>query len=242
MKKSIFILVALFAATFANAALIPDYKFINPGTEDFIYPAQWMFNSLQMEGNSSSNSHVPYTYHIGTDLPCPFYVKIVEDSSAQDGVRYIILNATDYSIYKSSLDIVSMFGEDKHPVVAAYDIFAVDKLAFIIENNNIGSSSYSNEHYYQIIDEDNNILLDFSTASWYINKYGDTWKLLLVKFGDTKVESEIYVLPGDGSMPGSSQAISNPAAQRNAKKIVREGQVLVETENNTYNLKGQEVK
>ena len=236
MKKSIFILAALFAATFVNAALIPDYKLISQ--TDIIYPAQWIFNQMLMETNNNSNLNLP-AFYVGTDMPCPFYVKIAEDSSAPEGVRYTLLNASDYSIYKSSLNVTSMFGENKQPRLAAYDIFAVDKLAFIIEYN-IGSSSY--EHYYQIIDEDDNILLDLGNASWHINKYGDTWKLIVVSGDDSGMESEIYVLPGDGSMPGSSQAISNPSAQRVNKKIVREGQVLVETETNTYDLRGQEVK
>ena len=235
MKKSIFILVALFAATFANAALTPDYKFISQ--TDVIYPAQWIFNQLQFE----TSQYEPYAFRVGTELPCPFYVKIVEDSSAPEGAKYSLLKASDYTPYRPDLNFVSVFGENKQPMLAAYDIFAVDKLAFII-NTNTSSSSSSYDKYYQIIDEDNNILLDLGNASWYINKYGDTWKLIVVSGDETKMETEIYLLPGDGSMPGSSQAISNPAAHHANKKIIREGQVLVETENNTFNLRGQEVK
>ena len=47
----------------------------------------------------------------------------------------------------------------------------------------------------------------------------------------------------DGSEPDFSQAISNTSSpKRSARKIAREGQVFVETENNTFDLRGQEVK
>lgn len=236
MKKSIFILAALFAATSVNSALIPDLKLI--GKTDVIYPAQWIFNQLHFE----TSQYQPYAFHVGAELPCPFYVRIVEDSSAPEGARYTLLNASDYSTYRPDLNLASIFGENKQPVLAAYDIFAVDKLAYIIKKST--SSSSSSDAYYQIIDEDNNILLDLGNASWYINKYGDTWKLIVVSADHTTMvtDTEIYVLPGDGSMPGSSQAVSNPSAQRANKKIIREGQVFVETENSTYDLRGQEVR
>lgn len=49
---------------------------------------------------------------------------------------------------------------------------------------------------------------------------------------------DIYSLPGKGE-PAS---VSNPTPKRHAKKIAREGQVLVETDTNTFDLRGQEVK
>ena len=56
--------------------------------------------------------------------------------------------------------------------------------------------------------------------------------------GGDKYYTNVYSVPGNGE----AQAISNPSPKRNARKIAREGQVLVETENNTYTLQGQEVK
>lgn len=52
-------------------------------------------------------------------------------------------------------------------------------------------------------------------------------------------KTEVYSLPGKG-VPTE---ITSPAPQRSSsRKIVRDGQVFVETENNTYTLQGQEVK
>jgi hypothetical protein len=49
----------------------------------------------------------------------------------------------------------------------------------------------------------------------------------------------IYSVPGNGE----PQAVSTPSSpKRSARKIARDGQVLVQTDNNTYTLTGVEIK
>ena len=56
---------------------------------------------------------------------------------------------------------------------------------------------------------------------------------------ESRRTTSIYSLPGNGE----AQAVSTPSSpKRSARKIVREGQVLVQTDNNTYTLTGAEVK
>jgi hypothetical protein len=51
----------------------------------------------------------------------------------------------------------------------------------------------------------------------------------------------IYSLPGNGE-PQAISAPSSPKRSSSARKIARDGQVLVETDNTIYTLTGQEVK
>ena len=51
--------------------------------------------------------------------------------------------------------------------------------------------------------------------------------------------TNVYSLPGNGE----AQEVSTPSSpKRNARKVAREGRVLVETGSNTNTLQGQEVK
>ena len=220
MKKSIFIIVALFVATFANAELTPEYS--TPVTEEgCLTSTSTLFRSSE-------------TQHEFLQTIFPFFIKYVP--IGEYDFKFEFLNPfDDYSVYKAINGII-VYELEENCVAATYDIFAVDKLAFLIGIEGM-SSSYVG---YKIIDEDGNVLLNLQGNILNIAKYGDTWKMLVHNSGNDRVE--VYSFPGDGSMPNSSEAISNPSPKHNAKKIVREGQVLVETEKNTYDLRGQEVR
>lgn len=223
MKKFTFIFVALFAATFANAQITLEH------TSDMCHPASnWNREDQQ--------------YHIygASELPCPFlveYTKIKEADELHDAeYSAAFIYPSDYSVYKSINNSLLDHGKI---VAISYDVFAVDKIAWLY-------SKYDPEHefVYIIQDEDGNVLLDLG-AGWdlsiWINKYNSNWFLTVedYKNGVTK----IYSLPGDGSEPQKATEVSSPScAKRDVRKIIRNGQVLVEAENNYYTIEGQEVK
>ena len=230
MKKSIFILAALFATTFANAELIPEYS--APVTEEGGY----------LNTPSALFEESNYGSFVNTLQPIfPFFVNWIQTG---DKISLDFLNPFDYSVYKT-IDFTEFSEQwDWKPLAATYDIFAVNKLAFIFAKK---MSDYSSSENWKIIDEDGNILLNLQgIGPRNITKYGDTWKMYVFISDDSdNMHTEIYAFPGDGSMPNSSQAqaISTPSSPKHsARKIVRERQVLVETESNTYDLRGQEAR
>jgi len=100
----------------------------------------------------------------------------------------------------------------------------------------------------RIVDEDGTILLtipytgDTQQTTLSLVKIGGVYKLFVPTGDDTSsmpYAYDIYSLPGKGE-PAS---VSNPSSpKRSARKIAHEGQVIVETETNTFDLRGQEVK
>lgn len=224
MKKSIFILTALLAATFANAQITLEETLTNK----------------EVMPLSTINNHMVSTINgYGFDkLPCPFYytcllVKEAEGEYWNNEWQMQFLNPNDLSVYKS---INILEGDMGHIVAIAYDVFAVDKIAYIVNNNGV-----------KIIDEDGNILLNLD--DWegengvgkriYVEKYGSEWKLFEIYGNNTR----IYTCPGDGSMPQVAQAVSTPSSPKcSVRKIARDGQVIVQTDDHTYTLTGAEVK
>lgn len=241
MKKSIFILAALFAATFANAQITK--KFSQSSSEGFVSPASV---TIGLQGDRDFNDG---GIKVSSLPELPFYIK----SELNEGFTF--LNPFDYSVYKKfgvegSLDYLlshhsynTETGESTFisgPLAITYDIFAVDKIAILRREEGTA--------HYRIVDEDGNVLWEisgYSNAYLCIFKYGNEWQLSVSKYdvsGGNYV-SEIYAFPGDGSMPNTASAVSTPSSpQRAIRKIARDGQILVETENKTYTMQGTEVK
>lgn len=74
-----------------------------------------------------------------------------------------------------------------------------------------------------------------------IYKWSDGSAQLIIKTYDDSGQNYTYIysLPGNGMATG----ISTPSSpKRSARKIARDGQVLIETEANIYTMQGQEVK
>ena len=70
-----------------------------------------------------------------------------------------------------------------------------------------------------------------------IAKIGDSYKLIVEH--NNYANLDVYSLPGNGN----ATAVSTPSSpKRSARKIARDGQVLVQTDANTYTLTGAEVK
>lgn len=235
MKRFTFILAALFAATFANAQITLEHTFESNNT--FCRPAA----SSEYEGSH----HAAGDLQIVTDLPCSFFY---EEERVSNGIHVNFFNVHDYTLYKS-IDLTS-YGtvgpyEDECLVcgiaASAYDIYAVNKLAGLIHIYAQG---------YKVIDEDKNTLLEIPTEknnrSFYridIIKMGGNWYLIAYWNNESSYLTEVYSLPGDGSEPQITNSVSTPSSpMRSARKIARDGQVLIETETNTYSLQGAEVK
>lgn len=208
MRKSIFIIAALFAATFANAQITLEHTFVG------------------------SVSAPTLTQNIIGDY---FVVKDKETNS---------INVYDGKDYSTVWTLPKPAGKKVDAWLFSSNIFSTDgKFACVVKFSDEKVNDNTKSHYY-VYNEDNTIIADLGVA-WdneYVCflKFSTGYKLLIEKVcTDYSFTTEIYSLPGNGS----SQAISTPSSpKRNARKIAREGQVLVETENNTYTLQGQEVK
>ena len=209
MKKSIFILAALFAATFANAQITLEHTF--EGGSLFFYT----------DGGGSSD--------YGSNriqAPCFF----IWDETSSD--------VTPYSCWlelydPETLDLYKKIVFEKYTLIhyITKNIFTTDnKVAFIANDKILNEDK---EVVYDL-----NLGLDPSSLRYDLVKFNGNYKLVARTSYGSKGKTYIYSLPGNGE----AQAISNPSPKKNARKVAREGQVLVETETNTYTLQGQEVK
>lgn len=221
MRKSIFIIAALFAATFTNAQITLEHTF----------DGKVMIQTGATE----------YTQFYTGFENAPYYYSFNElDLSAQ----IQLFDLATFSLYKSiTYPLPVKTGYNFRECLVAYvtkNLFTTDnKVAFILM-----CRSEEAEDFCKIIDEDGNVVatLNSGIRSVFISKINNSYKLI-AQDGDINgnpAHTYIYSLPGNGE---EGQAVSTPSSpKRNARKIARDGQVLVETENNTYTLQGQEVK
>ena len=208
MKKSIFVLAALLAATFANAQITLEHTFVG-----FV-------------------SAPTLTQNIIGDY---FVVKDKETNSIN------VYDGKDYSIVWT---LPKPAGKKVDAWLFSSNIFSTDgKFACVVKFSDEQVNDNTKSHYY-VYNEDNTIIADLGVA-WdneYVCflKFSTGYKLLMEKVStDYSVTTEIYSLPGNGE----AQAVSSPSSpKRSARKIARDGQVLVQTDNNTYTLTGAEVK
>ncbi len=208
MKKSIFILAALFAATFANAQITLEHTF--EGGSLLVHTDGGGFSEDQ-----SNRIQAPYFY--------------IWDETSSD--------VTPYSCWlelydPETLDLYKKIVFEKYTLIhyITKNIFTTDnKVAFIAND--------------KIMNEDKEVVYDLNLGDPYnlrydLVKFNGNYKLVARTSYGSKGKTYIYSLPGNGE----TQDISTPISKRSARKVAREGQVLVETENSTYTLQGQEVK
>ena len=202
MKKSIFILTALFAATFASAQITLEHTY---------------------------NSYLYLPNDIGFASTFPLCYGDV------------------YGLFDASYDVIIMDAYNHEelgkfqwttPFIAARNLFTTDNslVVLTIKDENL-----------VLITADFTIIQNLGakavcedcSSSKIIQLPDGSFKLILRIREQEGSKTEVYSLPGKG-VPTE---ISSPVPQRSsARKIAREGQVLVETENNTYTLQGQEIK
>jgi len=219
MKKFTFILTALFVATFANAQITLEHTF------DHVIDFGWGIASLG-GGNFGSDHRIIGNYLYEED----------EDS----GVIHIY-DADDCTILKT----ITKEEATSYSFISK-GIFSTDnKWSYITykrTNTQGWDIGYEDCKYYYIIQvqtEDGTILATLNDKAFCedfvtLAKIGDAYKLVVKKDG----KYDYYSLPGNGE----AQAITAPSSKYSARKIAREGQVLVETGTGTFDLKGQEVK
>jgi hypothetical protein len=248
MKKSIFILAALFAATISNAQIVKEWSgpIEQLGTGMQAIEAE---NGLQLIG------HYFLTYR------------------ESQPVSYDIIDATTLKIAKSftinETGWENFFGIDwekgETTSFISKGVFSTDgKWACLVlvptAEGTIegGASAGMTYHIYteaQVRNEDGTVL---ATIPYYNENYGNLRgaKIKLVKAGNTLklyvpqndkdnlsqyIENwDIYSLPGDGS----TQDFVSVTSPNNipSRKIIQNDQVLVESNNQTFNMQGQRVK
>lgn len=124
------------------------------------------------------------------------------------------------------------------------NFFTTDgKFACLIRVYDYSKTDNTRCHFY-IYDENYSVIADLGTAydAEYVRfvKLSTGYKLMIEKVdSDFHFSTAIYSLPGNGE-----DIINTPSSPKRsaARKIARDGQVLVETPTNMYDLRGQEVK
>ena len=222
MKKSIFVLAALWAATFANAQITLE------ATLDGFYTI-----SANYAGDLYHYEQSPYIYNLQIETNSPS----VPNEPTQGAPRRAYANnkcvlnlydVDDFSLYKT-IEIENVTGSSV--CLLSKNILSTDnKVCFCITGGD--------EHSY-IYNEDGQLIATINGGGNIpptLLKVNDRYLLIS---RDTYEKTYIYSVPGNGE----AQAVNTPSSsKRSARKIAREGQVLVQTDNNTYTLTGTEVK
>ena len=150
-----------------------------------------------------------------------------------------VYNANDYSV------IWSITAPKVNVNLFSSNIFTTDgKFACLVRVVDETKTDQTRTHLY-VYNEDNTVIADLGT-SWdyecsYFVKLSTGYKLLVEKVdSDFHFSTDLYSLPGNGEP--STDIVTTSSPKRSARKIARDGQVLIETETNTYTLQGAEVK
>ena len=214
MKKSIFILAALFTATFANAQIILE-KVITGYAQ---FP--------QSNPGGSSEYDI-----IHGDIILSY-----RQNSENGNVYATIYDAYTYDEYISDAPF-----EDWNAIrfFAKGYLTNDNRVTYLVAAKDGGNSHI----YVRDLNHDNIEDLGEVTGSVYANtiyKWSDgSARLILYTSNETDNYYYIYSLPGNGE----ATEISTPSSpKRSARKIARDGQVLVQTDTNIYTLQGAEVK
>jgi len=219
MKKFTCILVALFAATFANAQITLEHTTSFPlDQRNITFP--------NLDGHESSSFNILGDLLLLRDrntgeesiLDLQTYSTIVLPDVPSNGERWYIAKGyftTDSRIcYLVWTATESLKNTDDYEHLYLYDVSGT-----LIQD--FGGGRYINCGY---------ILLHDGKYKFYIGR----------SHMDDTTDLEIYSLPGNGE--AGTDIVSPSSAKRSARKIARDGQVLIETETNTYTLQGAEVK
>ena len=224
MKKSIFILAALLAATFANAQItlektLDGFYTISANYDEGIfdhYVQSPYFYNTQIQKNEPSVPHEPIQ-----GAP--------RRANASNKCVLNLYDVDDFSLYKT-IEIENVTGS--YVCLVSKNILSTDnKVCFCIPGGYGTNQSY-------IYNEDGQLVATINGDGNFppsLLKVNDRYLLICRDYEKTY----IYSVPGNGE----AQAVSTPSSpKRSARKIARDGQVLVQTDNNTYTLTGAEVK
>lgn len=216
MKKTIFILAALFAATLANAQIT-------------------LVKTLPGAAFATANISIGtngFTPHYGY-LESP-YLYTCSRSSNQHSCTICLYDKQSLELYKSfTLEKEDTFWFFSYGCIVTKNILTTEGKTCIcipgVQNNQCVTCVY---------DEDGVLVQTLNGICPHIFLMDGGYFLTTFDSWPEVQETYVYSLPGNGE----PQAISNPSPKRSARKIARDGQVLVETDTNTYTLQGAEVK
>lgn len=215
MKKSIFILAALFAATFANAQITLEHTF-NTG----VYGSSEIYIRGQVLYTQS-----PYLFNFEAD--------------DNGNITINLFNTDDFSLYKTTNIHLNISKQFLLYHVSRNILTTDNKTCFIVTASYGCDKSYIYDEDGQLVETINGIdpklykVNDqYLLLTYLYSEEGYLWS------GEGSL-TYVYSLPGNGE----TQEVSTPSSpKRNARKVAHEGRVLVETGSNTYTLQGQEVK
>lgn len=215
MKKSIFVLAALFAATFANAQI-----------------------TLELEN---------VRFYIGSDVEA-YYTPTGTIQTVVD-MRHLIIGdyimamdaqGEEAHIYDKDLTLIKTFSMSQlgQYMFLSRNIFSTDgKWAW---------GRYAGPGKGEVVDEDGKVLLSLpyngTRLQYILFKMGDSYKLAVQKEGQSDQFAplfDIYSLPGNGTATGVSET---SAPRHNGRKYLNNDQVLIDSNERTYTLQGQEVR
>lgn len=220
MKKSIFILAVLFAANFANAQIYLEATF-SSRVKEYFDVSDYYFDCGKLPIIYGDTLVELYN----DDMTLYKTIKFAP-SSAQTIKRApaAIKGGPSYGTYLFSRNIFTTDG----------------KVAFIKWSSN----------KIEVFDEDKTLLatipLDNNYPDMGLFSVNGKWKLIVQEsqWSDVTYTSSytayVYSLPGNGEI--STETITPSSPKRAARKIAREGQILVETDTNIFDLRGQEVR
>ncbi len=233
MRKSIFILSTCLVTTFLNAQVTLDYtySFHGNGTGKVVF--YWPYdnnngNGMQIGGASYSNFNTTTYGNILAFYDSNVY-KILDLDTYTLFDRMTFENSSD-KYYEIRLTAKGYFTNDDR---ICYAVVEVDRQKY--------GSEY---HHLYIYDSEKNLIQDLGTSNYIsacmIPLHDGTYKLGVARYYNYNYTIEIYSLPGNGDISTDIPAPSSP--KRSARKMARDGQVVVETENNIYTLTGTEIK
>ena len=208
MKKSIFILAALFVATFANAQIELIHTF--ESSDVFVTANNPDFNK----------SYIPQYGYIESPY---FYEKVEKD----DNCFVNLYNKDDFSLYKAIP--ISAEHSRKNVCLTTRDILTTDgKVCFCMTNSDGGV----------ILDEDGQQIATIKGRYPVLTRVNEKYILITVEYNQGG-KTYIYSVPGNGVATDQSE-VSVP--RRNTRKYINNDQVLIDSNDRTYTVQGQEVK
>ena len=217
MKKSIFILAALLAATFANAQITLEHTITVPLDEYHIsFP--------NLDGHESPGFNL-----IGD---------IMEFRSRTSGEMSIL----DLHTYSTTVLPKIANGEIWY---IAKNYFTLDnRICFIVWTSNESLSETDNHEHLYLYDQNGVLIQDLGSGRWcncglfpLIN--GQYMFYLGRSHMNGTTDIELYSLPGNGEATDVDEV---SAPQRNTRKYLHNDQVLIDSNEQTYNMKGQVVR
>lgn len=221
MKKNIFVIIALFVSTILNAQIYLEHQI--SGDVRFGTGVQFIQDCFAYSG--------------ATNVIGAYYCEVQED-------KVNIYDAIDYNLVKSlSVPANSFIG------LISRGIFTTDdKWSYVLYQQTSEATGLDWSPYYysvKIVTEDGNVLVN--TIQKVTLESGDMRLLWVNDSYKLAVENksnkcwDIYSLPGKGE--ASTDVVAPVVSNRSSvRKISRNGIVLIESDNSTYTMQGQELR